>query len=133
MREFAPLSLRRSQDMVLAEVSGEIDLSNAEDLRDEIVRWITNEDRGLVVDLTSVTYADSAGMNLLFLLARQLKDHGQIFGAVLPSDSQPRRAFDVVGMADEISMFETLADARAWAERDSPKSPVDDEGSSAER
>lgn len=119
MRELASVSLGRSGGIVLAEVSGEIDLSNAEDLRDEIAQWATNEDRGVIVDLTSVTYADSAGMNLLFVLARQLKDHGQIFGAVVPSESQPRRAFDVVGMADQIPMFETLAEAQSWAERGS--------------
>ena len=119
MRELASVSLGRSDGIVLAEVSGEIDLSNAEDLRDEISQWATNEDRGVIVDLTSVTYADSAGMNLLFVLARQLKDHGQIFGAVVPSESQPRRAFDVVGMADQIPMFETLAEAQTWAERGS--------------
>lgn len=119
MRELASVSLGRSDGIVLAEVSGEIDLSNAEDLRDEIAQWATNEDRGVIVDLTSVTYADSAGMNLLFVLARQLKDHGQIFGAVVPSESQPRRAFDVVGMADQIPMFETLAQAQSWAERGS--------------
>lgn len=119
MRELASVSLGRSEGIVLAEVSGEIDLSNAEDLRDEIAQWATNEDRGVIVDLTSVTYADSAGMNLLFVLARQLKDHGQIFGAVVPSESQPRRAFDVVGMADQIPMFETLAEAQSWAERGS--------------
>ena len=117
MRELASLSLGRSHGIVLAEVSGEIDLSNAEDLRDEIALWATNEDRGVIVDLTNVTYADSAGMNLLFVLARQLKEHGQIFGAVVPSESQPRRAFDVVGMADQIPMFETLAEAQTWAER----------------
>jgi anti-sigma B factor antagonist len=119
MRELASLSLGRGNGMVLAEVSGEIDLSNAEDLRDEIAQWMTNEDRALIVDLTSVTYADSAGMNLLFILARQLKDHGQVFGAVLPSESQPRRAFDVVGMGDQIAMFETVADAQAWAKSES--------------
>lgn len=119
MRELASVSLGRSDGIVLAEVSGEIDLSNAEDLRDEIAQWASNEDRAVIVDLTSVTYADSAGMNLLFVLARQLKDHGQIFGAVVPSESQPRRAFDVVGMADQIPMFETLAEAQSWAERGS--------------
>lgn len=119
MRELASLTLARTRGIVLAEVLGEIDLSNAEDLRDEIAQWATNEDRGVIVDLTSVTYADSAGMNLLFVLARQLKDHGQIFGAVVPSESQPRRAFDLVGMADQIPMFDTLAEAQSWAERGS--------------
>jgi anti-anti-sigma factor len=117
--ELASLSLGRSAGVVLAEVSGEIDLSNAEDLRDEIAEWVTNEDRALIVDLTTVSYADSAGMNLLFLLSRRLKDHGQIFGAVLPADSQPRRAFDVVGMAHEVPMYETVADARSSVERES--------------
>jgi|SRR6185503_21297251 len=117
MKELASLSLGRSHGVALAEVSGEIDMSNAEDLRDEIAQWATNEDRALIVDLTSVSYADSAGMNLLFVLARQLKEHGQILGVVVPSGSQPRRAFDVVGMADQIPMFETLADAQTWAER----------------
>ena len=126
MSEIASLSLGRSDGIVLAEVSGEIDLSNAEDLRDEIAQWMSNEDRALLVDLTRVSYADSAGMNLLFLLSRQLKDHGQIFGAVLPSESQPRRAFDVVGMAEELPMFETVAEAQGWAESEPGNSPADE-------
>jgi hypothetical protein len=33
----------------------------------------------------------------------------------LPADSQPRRAFAIVGVEERIPIFETAADAEAWA------------------
>jgi anti-anti-sigma factor len=128
MSEIASLSLARDEGIAVADLSGEIDLSNAEDMRDRIAQWATNEDRALIVDFTNVSYTDSTGLNLVFDLWRRLSDHGQAFGAVVPTGSQTRRVFDVVGVESQIHVFETKAEAHAWAMSESVDAQPNEEG-----
>jgi len=127
MSELASLSLERHRSIVLAGISGEIDLSNADDLRNRIARWVINDDVALILDFTDVSYTDSAGINLLFDLSARLREHGQGVCVILPADSQPRRTFAIVGVGEQIPIFETAADAEAWA-GGAPASRPDREG-----
>jgi anti-sigma B factor antagonist len=112
--ELASLSLERIGGIAFARMSGEVDYSNAEDLRDRIARWVTNEDPVLVLDCTELSYTDSAGLNLIFDLWARLREHGQAFGIVVPAGSQPRRTFAIVGLEEQVPVFETVAEAQAW-------------------
>lgn len=114
MNELASISLERNRGIVLAGVSGEIDLSNAESLRDKIARWVTNEDHALLLDFTELSYTDSAGINLVFDMSARLREHGQVLGIIVPADSQPRRTFGIVGIEEQVPVFETAADAESW-------------------
>ena len=114
MSELATLSLDRIPGIALATLSGEVDYSNAENLRDRIARWVTNEDAVVVLDCTELAYTDSAGLNLVFDLWARLREHGQAFGVVVPADSQPRRTFDIVGLKERLPVLETVAEAAAW-------------------
>jgi anti-sigma B factor antagonist len=113
MTELASLSLERIEDVAVASVSGEIDFSNADDLGTRILQSISNEDAALILDLTKLSYTDSAGINLVFDLAARLREHGQIFRIVLPADSQPWRTFSIVGLQAQVPIFETFAEAQA--------------------
>ncbi len=95
----------------MASVSGEVDASNAEDLKDRIAEWVTNEDSSLVLDFAEVTYTDSAGLNLVFDLLARLRQRGQALGIVVPADSQPRRTFAIVGLEEQVPIFGTVEDA----------------------
>ncbi len=114
MSELASLSLDRIPGIALATLSGEVDYSNAEDLKDRIARWVTNEDAVVVLDCTELAYTDSAGLNLVFDLRARLREHGQAFGLVVPADSQPRRTFAIVGLEEQVPVLETVAEAEAW-------------------
>ena len=98
----------------MATVSGEVDASNAEDLKDRIAEWVTNEDSALVLDFAEVTYTDSAGLNLVFDLSARLHQRGQALGIVVPADSQPWRTFAIIGLEERVPIFETVEDAEAW-------------------
>jgi anti-anti-sigma factor len=112
MSEIASLSLERDGDVALAAASGEIDFSNASDIGTRIVRWVSNEDAALILDLTKLSFTDSSGINLVFDLATRLREHGQALAIVLPTDSQPWRTYSVVGLEAQIPIFETLEGAR---------------------
>jgi anti-anti-sigma factor len=113
MTELANVSLERAGDTVIAGVVGEIDFSVADDVARRIVESIENEDAALILDLTKLSYTDSAGINLVFDLAARLREHGQIFRIVLPADSQPWRTFSIVGLQAQVPIFETFAEAQA--------------------
>ena len=114
MSELASISLGRNRGVLLAEVSGEIDLSNADSLKEQITRSVTNEDHALILDFTKLSYTDSAGINLVFDLSSRLRERGQVIGIIVPVDSQPRRTFAIVGVEGQVPVFETAAEATKW-------------------
>ena len=79
----ADVSFATDGDVVVASVSGEIDLSNAGDLGDAIGRRLTNEALGLVLDLTDVDYLDSSGIHLIYELHDRLRNRGQDIRVVI--------------------------------------------------
>jgi anti-anti-sigma factor len=116
MNELAKVSLERAGDTMIAGVVGEIDFSVADDVARRIIESIENEDAALILDLTRLSYTDSAGINLVFDLAARLREHRQMFRIVLPLDSQPWRTFSIVGVGSEIPIFETIEEAKAGGE-----------------
>jgi anti-anti-sigma factor len=58
-------------------VHGDIDLSNAEQLEQEISTLGAGDTTGIVVDLAEVTFLDSAGINALVKSRRWADGHGR--------------------------------------------------------
>jgi anti-anti-sigma factor len=96
--QLADLAIERRDRLVLATISGEIDLSNAADVRRRVTDALDSEDVGLVLDLTPTTFLDSAGLQVIFELQNVLREHRQDFHLVVPPDGQPWRTLDVVGV-----------------------------------
>lgn len=68
--EARPGSQARTVDIV---VTGEIDLSNVDQVREELYRAIANDLVLVRLDLTGVSYLDSSGLRILFALADRLQ------------------------------------------------------------
>jgi len=62
-------------DAELVSLTGEIDLANAPDIGRAIVQRVTSAGR-VLIDLTTVSFLDSAGVRLLDALVGDLTDHG---------------------------------------------------------
>jgi anti-anti-sigma factor len=78
---------------------GDIDLSNAEALQGVAEGAVPNTAKGLVLDLSGVTFLDSTGLRLLFRLARRLGDRQQSLRLVVPEGARIRRVLDFAGVA----------------------------------
>lgn len=65
-------------------VTGEIDMSNAGELRDAILESTPNEMLGLVLDFSTLDYIDSAGIHLIYRLGDALRARGQTLRVVIP-------------------------------------------------
>ena len=74
---------------LVARVTGEIDLSNADDIGAVIALQMPNQARMLVLDLTAIEYLDSAGMRLIFRLQEKLRALDPVPDTALHGDLVP--------------------------------------------
>lgn len=96
MRErLAELDVSQRGGVVVARIVGEIDSSNAIDLRLALIERLSNTTTALVIDLSRVTYIDSPGIQLLFDLGRHLADRRQSLRLVVGEDAPTRRVLDL--------------------------------------
>lgn len=81
-------------------LAGEIDLANAAEFEIQINAAVDNQATGVTVDLTEVTYIDSAGVRILITLASRLELRGIALRVVGPSGSLARRVIEITGLED---------------------------------
>jgi anti-anti-sigma factor len=99
---------RGPQRGVLA-IHGEIDISNAQEVSAAIEAAMPNGTETLVIDLTGTTYLDSAGVQLLFLLAQRLQTRRQALTLVVPEEAPIRAVLELTGMPKVVHMMAQLA------------------------
>lgn len=107
----ADLDLEISNEIVVATVSGEIDSSNAGELRLAILERLSNSVLGMVLDLTDATYVDSTGIALVFELVRGLEARRQSFRLVVPPAGPVRRVLDLCAVSTAVPVDDDTAAA----------------------
>jgi len=90
----------------IVRLEGEIDLSNADSLFSTLAR-VGATGQGLIVDLSDVDYLDSAGVRLLFRLARALAEEDRVLRAVVPANATIRRVLELANMEEQIAVDES--------------------------
>jgi anti-anti-sigma factor len=113
MTELASFVVDRHDDVIVGVLTGEIDLSNATELEGVMTDAVPNTVRGVVLDLSGLTYMDSAGVRLLLSLAGRLRWRGQDLVLVAPPDSRCRRVLSMAGVDSQVMLETTLDAARA--------------------
>lgn len=107
------------EDVVVARLAGEIDLSNASEAGDALTAAVPNTALGLVIDLTATAYLDSSGVHLLFDLAERLARRQQQLRVVVPEGAPVRRVLRIVELDATVpvtpSVDEAVAAIRASA------------------
>lgn len=107
--------------VLVARIAGEIDASNAGELRLVISERLPASATGLVLDLSGVTYLDSSGVHLLFDLGRRLRARRQTVRLVVPEEAPVRRVLalcNVDGVAPmERDLTAAVAAIESGAER----------------
>lgn len=84
--------------VLIASVSGEIDSSNAVDLRLALSEQLPSAATALVLDLSEVSYLDSSGIQLLFDLGRRLSARRQRMRLVVPAETPMRRVLELTAV-----------------------------------
>ena len=102
------IAVERRGGIVVAHLGGEVDMTNAGLIRDELLASMPNDALALVIDLTGCRYLDSAGIEVLFDMARRLRRRRQDLRLALPSSSPLRRLLDLTEVATAAAIHETL-------------------------
>jgi anti-anti-sigma factor len=99
-------TVTRMRGHVLLRLTGEVDLSNT----DEVERQVLAEAGSgmpLVLDLSGLTYLDSAGLHLLYRLS-----HGRVLRippmVVAPLGCRARTVIDLAGVAEGLGVVESV-------------------------
>jgi anti-anti-sigma factor len=80
----AELEFEERGDVVIASVTGELDLSNVHDISDALSAAVAPSAAGFVLDLSALRHLDSAGVRLLFELRTKLVNTRRGFAIVVP-------------------------------------------------
>jgi anti-anti-sigma factor len=109
----AEISVERRDGRLVAHLSGEIDMTNAGYVRDELLASVPNDALALVIDLSGCRYLDSAGIEILFDLSRRLARRRQQLLIVVPSRSPLRRVLELTEVGSAAPIHEALDSALA--------------------
>ena len=111
MSASAELAFERAGQAIVARLAGEVDMTNAEYVRDEITSAVPNDAHALVVELADTRYLDSAAIEVLFELSRRLGRRRQQLRLVVPADSPLRRVLTLTDLGAVAPMHHSLAEA----------------------
>ena len=111
MSTSADIALERSGPALVARLRGEVDMTNASFVREELTSAVPNDAHALVVELADTRYLDSAAIEVIFELSRRLGRRRQELRLVVPLDSPLRRLLTLTDVGAVAPMHESLAEA----------------------
>ena len=103
------ITVRDEGGVVIAAITGEIDISTVARLRERLYELADNGGT-LIVDLNRVEFIDSTGLGALVGTARRIAEQGGSLYAVC-AQPQPRRLLWVTGVDKRIPLAATVAGA----------------------
>lgn len=99
--------------IVIARIRGEVDSSNATELRLALTEHLPSSIEALVLDLSEVPYFDSSGLHLLFELGGRLGARRQAMRLVVPETAPTRRVLELADIGGVAPLDPALDDALA--------------------
>lgn len=97
---------------------------------DLLAETVTPDDDALIVDLSELSFIDSAGLHSLIELGTVLDERRQQLLLCLPPSSTIRRAIEIIGLPHAVSVYSDRSEAmeavRASAMESRPIGPTED-------
>jgi anti-sigma B factor antagonist len=109
----AEIVLDRRGGNVVGRISGEVDMSNATYVREQLLTSMPNDALALILDLSACRYLDSAAIEVVFDLSRRLRRRRQELRIVLPPDSPLRRVIELTEVHTAAPVHQSLEEALA--------------------
>jgi anti-anti-sigma factor len=111
--DLVQLALERRDDVVVARLSGELDVAGTPHTRKAIGEAVPTSVRGLVVDFSELEFIDSSGVAMLFALARRLGGRRQELRVVVQSGGPVERVLEIVEFDRAAPLHHDLDEALA--------------------
>lgn len=90
--------------VVIAHLTGEVDLSNADGIEQAIIVATPNHAELILIDLSRVDYLDSAGIHLVYRLREKLQSRGQRLRLIMGAESPAADALRLAGVFDHLEI-----------------------------
>jgi anti-anti-sigma factor len=116
----ADVQITLARHALIARLSGEIDMSNAEEMGATVIGATPTEASGVVLDLSAVEYVDSAGIYVVYGMRASLQARGQSLILVIPPDSPVHDALRLSGADRPGEIARTVEEALSTLQRPSP-------------
>jgi len=104
--------------VTIVTLEGELDKLTTGAARVELGRAVGGD--AVLVDLTSVAFLDSAGLHLLFRLARATAKSGGRLAIVIPATSPLRRVVEITNVDEVAAVCDSVEEGIAAMRRVSP-------------
>jgi anti-anti-sigma factor len=111
--DLVQLEIEERGEVVVAHVTGELDLAGAPATGETIAEAIPTSARALVVDFSGLEFIDSSGIAMLFNLARRLNGRRQELRVVAVDGKPVARVLEIVEFDRAAPIHETLDEALA--------------------
>ena len=98
-------------DICVVQLIGEIDVFASPEVKSALVGLIKDGHNLLVIDFAKVAYIDSTGLGALVAALKGARENGGSI-AVVCTNPQIRRIFDITGLVKVFGMFEDVDAAR---------------------
>ena len=115
----ADVQITLAPQAVVARVTGEVDMSNAEEMGGTVIGATPTDAQGVVLDLSGVDYLDSAGIYVIYGMRSSLQARGQTLFLVIPPSSPVHDALRLSGAERPGEMTVTVDDALQAIDRPS--------------
>ena len=114
--ELATIEVEPRERATLVRVRGEVDLSNAERLQDELSARV-GETPWLVLDLSACDYLDSAGLSAIASIHARCRARGAQLRIVVPTPAATvARLLSITGMDEVLQVDRSVDEALALAD-----------------
>ncbi len=107
------LEIEERDEVVIARVTGELDIAEAAATGDRIEAAVPNAARGVVVDFSNLAFIDSSGIAMLFQLVRHLSARRQALRLVVVPGGPIARVLEIVEFGRAAPMHAELDEAIA--------------------
>ena len=111
MSTLADIAVERHGGTVVAHLSGEVDMTNAARVREQLLEAVPNDVLALVVDLGECRYLDSAAIEVVFDLSRRLQRRRQELRLLFPESSPLGRVLVLTDVNSVAPVHATLESA----------------------
>jgi len=100
------LSREKQGDVFVASAAGQINSASAAELERQLLEWVEEGERKWVLDMSGVEYISSAGLRVVLLLAKRLKQNS---GHLVLCSLQPHvlEVFDISGFLSILDVADT--------------------------
>ena len=96
MTELVAVDIQEQGEIVVARVTGELDIAGAPSTGQSLGDAVPTSARALVVDFSGLEFIDSSGVAMLFTLARRLSGRRQAMRVVVAPEGPVARVLELV-------------------------------------